>query len=204
MIKVTLQSALIILSFAFVFFWQQSPASAYTMPTVIGLVAFYIVTSLLLSLRTKHFSIVPESDNPVNIFVLSTTLILLVTANGGINSPFFYLFYFLAFGLALVFSPSVVFVYMISAGIFFLPDVLANDTLNRGFWVTTLFVVAPLAYFFGKEFHKTQQAATSHEILASNRNTHASSEPKKPHTPDIKEIEEILEQSGTTQKRVIK
>lgn len=195
MLKAIIQSLLLIFSFLFAFIWQHSPLSAYTIPTLGFFVLLYLIVAGFLSYRKKQLTLIPDSDNPFSIFVLVTTVILLVIANGGLNSNFFYLLYFLAFGVSVVFNPRVVFVYMLATIAFFTPDALTNDSLSRFTQLGLLFVITPLAYFFGKEMHAV------HPDIAPQASAHA-----KHHTQEkreilnIQEIEELLERKGTTRK----
>src|SRR5207253_2179424 len=88
-----------------------------------------------------------------------TVVLLLVISNGGINSTFFYLFYFMAFGIALVFEPPVVFVFSIATIFLFLPDALANDAVARFIKLGSLLLLTPVAYFFGQNFRKEEEQA---------------------------------------------
>lgn len=194
MLKAIIQSLLIILSFVFVFIWQHSPLSTYTIPTLGFFILLYSFIAATISLRKKQFMLIPDSDNPFNIFVLAIVVILLVISGGGLHSNFFYLLYFLAFGISVVFHPKVVFVYMLATIIFFTPDALTNDSVSRFTQLGLLFIITPLAYFFGKEMHAIHSDVPPQTSSATNKAQ------EKTKTLSLKEIEELLEKKGTTRK----
>jgi hypothetical protein len=71
----------------------------------------------------------------------------------------------LGFGIAFVFEPSVTFVFVLGAILIFMPEVLKVDFVNGFLKVGSLLLISPLAYFFGKEYRKTDKQETQIEAL---------------------------------------
>lgn len=157
-------------------------------------------------MRQRKRSLMPDNDNPWSIFALTTVVLFIVSSNGGINSTLFFLFYFLAFGLALVFEPPVVFVFMVASFFFFLPDALLGDVGGRFLRLGSLVLICPIAFFFGRSFRKEEQQDEYIEKAketASQIQTDAQKllieQRKKLKTDEVEKINDILEKTETLQ-----
>lgn len=160
--KFLLQTAVLILSFLIVFIWQSASLADYTVP----LLGLLIVLYLLLSFR-KHgkglFNM--GGEGPWGVFILNTVVLLLIFSTGSLNSPLFFLLYFLGFGIAFVFEPSVAFVFVVGTILVFLPDVLKADLLSGFLKIGSLVLISPLAFFFGQEYRVNDQKEETIEAL---------------------------------------
>ena len=77
----------------------------------------------------------------------------MIFSTGGINSALFFVLYFLCFGIAFVFNPLTIFVFVLGTVLIFVPYIepdLATNLLKLG----SLALISPLAYFFGREYKK--------------------------------------------------
>lgn len=158
------QSILIILSFLFVFVWQYTPLSSYT----IQILGFFIAIFLILSAFKKSsriFGQILESQNSWSIFFLASIVLLLIFSTGGINSNLFFLLYFLCFGIAFVFEPLTVFIFVISALLVFFPAAIANDVMSNSIKLGSLVLISPLAFFFGREFRQEEKQDRAIETM---------------------------------------
>lgn len=199
---IILQSVLTLAAFLIVFLWQLTPLADYTVP-VLGV---FIFIYLVISMVQRKRSIMPDNDNPWSIFALTTVVLFIVTSNGGINSTLFFLLYFLAFGLALVFEPPVVFVFMIAAFFFFLPDALLGDVGGRFLRLGSLILICPIAFFFGRSFRKEEQQdqyidrtrETVSEIQADAQKL-LIEQRKKLKRNEVEKINDILEKTESLQ-----
>jgi hypothetical protein len=160
--KLILQALVLILSFVLVFIWEQTPFSGYT----VQILAFLVVLYLIISARKKGKGFLTMGgEGPWGIFILNTVILLLVFATGSISSSLFFLLYFLGFGIAFVFEPPAIFVFIVGAVLVFLPDALKGDTFSNFLKVGSLLLISPLAYFFGKEYRKTDKQEGDIEAL---------------------------------------
>ena len=149
--KLLVQSAVLILSFVVIFVWQNSPLGTYTVPMLGLLIALY----LIISARKKGSGFFNMGgEGPWGIFILNTVIFLLIFSTGSLNSVLFFLLYFLGFGIAFVFEPSVVFVFILCSILIFLPDALKTDPTGNLLKLGSLLLISPLAFFFGKEYRK--------------------------------------------------
>ncbi len=144
------QALLIIVSFSFVFFWRLSPLNDYTIP-MLGLLVFIF---LVITSRNKNFNPVSSLGNNelMGVFILNAVILLLIFSTGEFSSPLFFLLYFLEFGIAFVFDPILVFIFLIATIGLFLTDALKDDSVGNFIRLGSLVFIAPLAYYFGKEY----------------------------------------------------
>lgn len=152
--KVFLQSILLIISFGFVYLWQNTPLSQYTIP-VLG---FFIFLYLIISFRKKRLTAPTFSGNElVTIFTLNTVIFLLIFSTGAMTSPLFFLLYFVAFGIAFVFEPFTVFIFAVGTILILLPNAILNDSMKNLLVLGSLGLISPLAFFFGREFKREEK-----------------------------------------------
>ncbi len=143
------QSILLAFSFILAFAWQSSPLAEYTIQAIGFLVLVYLISSI--SKHGINFSYA-EKKQSLSIIVLNLVVILLIFSTGGFNSSFFFLIYFLAFGIAFVFHPLTVFVFALGVVGLFLPDAIRDDVFSNMLRIGSLLLISPLAYFFGREY----------------------------------------------------
>lgn len=145
------QSLLLALSFGFVFFWQHTPLSRYTIQSL----GFLILLFLLISTRKKGLrKISLDGDTLWTVFTLNTLVLLIVFSTGGFSSPVFFLLYFLGFGVAFAFSPATVIVFVAGMLLNFLPLALKEDATRNLVMLGSLVLISPLAFFFGRKYQK--------------------------------------------------
>jgi hypothetical protein len=160
--KFLLQAAVLILSFVIVFVWHNSSLADYTVSFLGILIVLYMVLSL--RKRGKGF-LNMGGEGPWGIFILNTVIFLLIFSTGSLNSPLFFLLYFLGFGIAFVFEPAMTFVFVLGAIMIFIPDVLKTDTLVNLLKIGSLILISPLAFFFGREYRTNDQKEEEIEAL---------------------------------------
>ena len=151
--KVLFQSAVLILSFVIVFLWQRTEASSFTVPFLGLLITVYLIVSA----RKKGKAFLTLGGGSLGIFILTTLILLLIFSTESINSPLFFLLYFLGFGIAFVFEPITTFVFVAASVLLFFPDAAKADATNNLLKLGSLLLISPLAYFFGKEYQKGEQ-----------------------------------------------
>lgn len=151
--KVIIQSGVLIASFIIVYLWQLTSLSEFTVPFLGLLIAVF----LMVSARKKGKGFLTLGGGPLGIFLLTTLILLLIFSTEGINSPLFFLLYFLGFGIAFVFEPVTAFVFVIGAFLILFQDATKIDATNNLLKLGSLLLISPLAYFFGKEYKKTDE-----------------------------------------------
>jgi hypothetical protein len=160
--KFLLQAAVLILSFVVVFVWHNSPLADYT----VSFLGILIVLYMILSLRKRGKGFLNMGgEGPWGIFILNTVIFLLIFATGSLNSPLFFLLYFLGFGIAFVFEPAITFVFVLGAVLIFVPDALKADTLVNLLKIGSLILISPLAFFFGQQYRTNDQKEEEIEAL---------------------------------------
>jgi len=160
--KLFLQSGVILVSSVFIFIWQFAELSDFTVPLLGILIFLYLIVS---ARKGGSGFLKMGGEGPWGIFILNTVILLLIFSTGSMNSPLFFLLYFLGFGIAFVFEPPVTFIFAICAILIFLPDSLKADTTNSLLKLGSLFLISPLAYFFGNEYRKNDKQTESIEGL---------------------------------------
>ena len=141
-------SLTLILSFIFIYLEEQF-VSDYR-PQIIGLLI--LVYFVLAFIRNKYYKDRQTFNHGSDIFIVNSVVLLLVLATGSLYSPIFFLLYFLCFGITFIFEPITVFIFAIAAVLLFLPQALTNNALESFIKIGSLFLIAPLAFFFGKEY----------------------------------------------------
>jgi hypothetical protein len=160
--KLITQSAVLILSFLFIYVWEQTDLVLYTVPAL----GFFIFIYLLVFARRKKQLFNLDSNSLWTVLVLNTVILLLIFITGGITSPVFFLLYFLVFGIAFAFEPMTVFVFMIGGIIIFLPSAFKDDVSGNLLRLGPLLLISPLAFFFGNEFRKSDKKDEEMEKMA--------------------------------------
>ena len=160
--KIVLQALVLIFSFVFVFVWKETPLINYT----VALSGVLIVGYILLSARKKGKGFINMGgEGPWGIFFLNTVILLLIFSTGGIDSALFFLLYFLGFGIAFVFEPMLIFVFVLGVILIFVPDAIKGDLLVNSLKLGSLLLISPLAFFFGIEYRKNDKEDEAIEAL---------------------------------------
>jgi hypothetical protein len=145
-----LESGLLLGSFLFLFIFKQAGLTDFT-PQLIGLLVFVFI--VMSAGKKKRFSL----GGPLGVFVLNTVIFLVIFSTGGISSSFFFVLYFLVFAIAFVFDPNLAFVFAAGSLIVFVPEALKSNGIENFIKIGSLFLISPLAYFFGNMFKKSDQ-----------------------------------------------
>ena len=193
------QSLLIILSFAIAFLWQNSPLANYTIPALGFLIFVYLITFAKKSQKNQR-----QLGGTLDIMILNTAILLLIFSTGGLTSNLFFLLYFVGFGIAFVFTPPTVFIFVLSAIAVFYPDIFQNDLMGNIVRLGSLALISPLAYFFGREYRKRdfqeeKIEATSDAADAITKDVSKVLENEKQNLKeeDVERLSDVLEKKET-------
>jgi hypothetical protein len=133
------------------YLFSISPLSPYT-PQFIALLS---VIFLLFSLFKKHLS----------LHLIAFIISLIIFDSNGLNSPFFFLIYFLLFTIAFQNPPTTTLTY--SLGLILILSQSLNSTASL-IPLTSLLFITPLAWFIGKQY--LDKAKTEFELSADETN----------------------------------
>jgi len=139
--------------------WTALPTTSFYS---LQLVAILIIAYVLKPFVLKNKKISLGLDNKINAFILSSTVLLLVFSTGGAESPFFFMIYFLLFGIAFLFQPKITLAYSIILITLLSNQIKSPQNILRLF---SLVFVTPLALFFGKQYLQNLEAKKEIKIL---------------------------------------
>lgn len=200
--KLILQSGVLIASFVLVYLWQLTSLSEFTVP----LLGLLIAVFLIVSARKKGKGFLTLGGGPIGIFLLTTLILLLIFSTEGISSPLFFLLYFLGFGIAFVFEPITTFVFVIGVFLILFPDATKVDATNNLLKLGSIILISPLAYFFGKEYQKTdeqsekitglkERAGESADAISEDIEEVIASEKSNLKEKDLQKLNDVLEET---------
>lgn len=143
------------------FIWVKNPnLSIYTLQLVGLFILLYFVLGRLKNLKQP----VDKTGQLVTSIIFTMVVMLLVFSTGGINSPLFFLTYFLLFGLSLTLDPNITVVLSLLLMLFLFLHHPTN-TLDNLLPIFSLILITPLSIFFGKEYLKVLQYRGKIKIL---------------------------------------
>jgi hypothetical protein len=201
--KLLLQALILALSFVLVFIWEQTPLANFTIQAL----AFLVIVYFIVAARNKGSGFLTlGGEGPWGIFILNSIILLLIFATGSINSSVFFLLYFLGFGIAFAFEPIAIVVFIVGALLIFLPDALKGDITGNLLKVGSVLLISPLAYFFGKEYRKSDSEQVQIEALEERTKDAADTisedvekvikdEKQNLKEADVEKLNEILEET---------
>ena len=142
------QALLLLLSFGFVFIWQQTFLSQYTL----YLLGFLVTCDIVISVKKKNFNLLHNIKNDLwGLFILNTVILLVVLMSGNFSSPLFFLLYFLSFGVAFAYHPVTLAIFITGLLSTFLPYALREDVARNIALLGSLVFLSPIAFFFGRK-----------------------------------------------------
>lgn len=202
--KTLLHICVLILSFGIIFLWEMTPLAGYTIQALAMLILLYLVARFIR--RKKNPEKAYEGGIP-DVFALNTAIFLLIFATGGLASWFFFLLYFLGFGITFIFEPITVFVFALGAIAVFIPSVLTNGgSIGTYIQLGSFLLVSPLPYFFGKEYRDREEQEIEIESLEERSEDAGTTiakdvedviqhEKKNLKPEDMEKLNEILEET---------
>lgn len=201
--KFLLHTVVLLCSFAVVFLVEQSFLQDFVIQILASLVLGYIILSFIRHRLKKD----AFAGGIPDIFILNTLIFLLIYATGQMTSWFFFLLYFLGFGITFIFEPETVFVYALLTISLFVPEVLKNGgSLGTYIQLGSFLLIAPLPYFFGKEYRDrekqeeeiqelTERSEEAADTISKDVEDVMKSEKKNLKEEDLEKLNEILEET---------
>lgn len=165
--KFLLHTTLLLSTVFGVYFWLSLPAmSIYTLQLVAVLVLLYLGSH---ALRKRMPSLFHKSSITLDITILTAMILLLVTETGALTSPFFFLVYFLLFGVAMLYEieATLVLTGVLILFFLFLPGTDLTDFAHLSELIA-LIMITPLAIFTGHQYESTIEEKRMHALLNSH------------------------------------
>lgn len=192
--KALKESLVIATSILFILLIQNTLLEEYTMP-ILGLVIAFSSIYLVLKRRGRKGNDLFIGSYP-EIASIIICLVLAISITGGIQSNLFFLLYFLLFGIAFLFEPVIIFVFVIGIGAIFLQDALLNDVFNNFIKLGSLLLLSPIAFFFSRELKSREDERKAIDeqteiILEDAEDLRSRPGPKSPEEEE--DIDEIIE-----------
>ncbi len=143
-----------------VYLWLSSPFEPYTLQLVSVLILTYLGLHWLKSHKPKWF----ERDHVTSdLTILTAMILLLVSETGSLASPFFFLCYFLLFGVAMLYEIEATLVLTAVLVIYFM--YLPSPSLTS---ILSLIMVTPLAIFTGHQYESSLEEKRSRILLSKH------------------------------------
>lgn len=181
--RALLHSVILAFAFVLIFAWEQGPFTDFTVQVLAVMVILYLVAQFV---RRKLQKTQPVWEGIPDVFTLTTAIFLLIYATGQMVSWFFFLLYFLGFGITFIFEPVTVFVFALGTVAIFIPEVLKNGgSLGTYIQLGSFILISPLPYFFGKEYRDREQQTEDIEALTERS--------EEAGTTIAKDVEDVLE-----------
>lgn len=141
------------------YFWTSSTQlNQYSLQLVGGIIIVYFALKLLFSEATKLL-------NALDAVIFTFLCFLLVISTGSLNSPVFFILYFLLFALSLLFEPSQSFLVALVISAILLIGQKGNLSGNSLINLGTLFLISPLAATLGRKYLESQEKAGHIKLL---------------------------------------
>lgn len=141
----------------FIWLWVNNPILVNYNLQLTGLfVVFYFLTRMFFSKKLSFSAITLE------IVTFTAILLILLSSTGGLNSPLFFLVYFLLFIVSLLFDPPVTLVLTLALTLFFAKTL---TTLHAALQLLSIIFIAPLAIYFGNQYLRLLESQEKIKIL---------------------------------------
>lgn len=153
-----IHTLLLLLSVGLTYAWTKNPnLSSFNLQAV----GFIVICYFLIRFNNRRSRLTLIVDG--TIFTILT--LLLVISTGGLQSPIFFLFYFLLFAISLLFEPLQSALLAISLVFIFLPQPWSQIKDVGVVNLVTLISITPLSVVFGKKYLDTLEALGEIKIL---------------------------------------
>lgn len=133
-----------------IFLWLNSPLEPYALQLAAVLSLCYIATHSLKRHFPKLFS---KSAITIDVSILTSMILLLVSETGALTSPLFFLLYFLLFAVAMLYEieATLVLTGTLILYFLFLPGTNLSDLAHLS-QLAALIMITPLALFTGHQY----------------------------------------------------
>jgi hypothetical protein len=164
--KFLLHTILLILAALGVFFWlSESALIPYTLQLVAILVLLYLGSHWLRAHRPSWFR---KSSITIDVTILTSMILLLISETGAIESPFFFLIIFLLFSVAMLYEieATLVLTGILVLYFLFLPSTNLTNLAHLS-TIISLIMITPLAIFTGHQYENSLEEKKIREAISS-------------------------------------
>jgi hypothetical protein len=197
------ESVVITISISLIFLILNTPLISFTMP-ILGFIIIFSTAYLILKRRTRKGNDLFIGSYP-EIASIIICLVLAISITGGIQSNLFFLLYFLLFGIAFLFEPLTIFVFVLGIGAIFLQQALTNDVFNNFMKLGSVLLLSPLAFFFGRELKSREEERRAideqTEIILEDAED-LKSRPGQKTFEEEEDIDEIIETASELKEKI--
>jgi len=160
MTKFLLHSLFLVLAVILAFFWTNNPLLSYYNLQLIAVFLIFFFVNQIIGRRHRH-----KMNLTIDAAIFTMVILLMVISTGGLNSPLFFLIYFLMFGLALLFEPIITLSLTVAMVLFFLFSPTKQEPINELLQLFSLILITPVALFFGKQYLRVLKDEEKIKIL---------------------------------------
>lgn len=145
--NITQYAAALLLTVFLIFIWSISPLSQYSVQLIALLMIVFISKHIL-----RH-RVSLKQENFIDSIIFTSLILTIVSVSGGLNSPLFFLVYFLLFVLSIILTPVIPLIVSFALIIFFLFSTVVESPAQ--FLPLLSFpLITPLAVYFGRQYQK--------------------------------------------------
>lgn len=152
--KVIYHNLILLFVIGFAYLWSFGALNSYTLQFISLLTLLYIGFQIV----SKKVAVLSKYKVETDITLLTFIIFLIIFYTGGLDSQLFFLLYFLLFGISMLFEPITALTLAFIASLFFVVSV--ESLWSSIFQIGSLFLITPLAIFFGTQYV---------ELLKSNK-----------------------------------
>lgn len=149
----------VIVAFLFVGLIKSSPLESQISFILAVLIILGIVYMAIQRRKGGSYNML-FSGKTGEIFFISTIVLLMIEITGGVDSPVYFLNYFLLFGLPLISSPLTSLIFTGSIILFYIPDLIRTFNTDILLRIGSILLLLPLSYFLSNELMKRQRENT--------------------------------------------
>lgn len=165
--KFLVHTSLLIGASVGVFAWLSTTIlEPYTLQLVAFLILLYIGSHWLRAHKPKWFH---RGNITIDITILTSMILLLVTETGSLTSPFFFLCYFLLFGVSMLYEieATLVLTGVLITYFLFLPTTNFSDFSHLS-ELLALIMITPLAIFTGHQYETSLEEKEARRQLGKH------------------------------------
>jgi len=195
------QSITIFASCALILLILNTPLTTYITPilgfVIILSIIFIVIKQRMIKRRSdgKTEELLTGANHEVATIIIALLLAIFLT--GGLGSNLYFLLYFLLFGLVFLFEPAAVFVLLVGLLTVFYQSIFEGDMASNIIKLASLVLLAPISYFFGREFRRREKLEAEIEDKTAQILEDTKVLKKKVTDEDlIDEIEDIQEKAS--------